>query len=64
MNIQLKPATRRFVERFVAEEITTLVAPDPFGIDDPCPGSPDGHYPVWDHRTLLCPHCSKVLWSS
>jgi hypothetical protein len=64
MNIQLKPETRRFIEDFVAHEITTLTALDPFGIDDPCPGSPDGHYQLWDGpRTLVCAHCAKVLWS-
>jgi len=45
-----------------AVEITTWICADPFGTD-PCPGSPDGHYPIWDHRTLVCPHCAKVLWS-
>lgn len=68
MNIAIKPATRR-VDQFVADEVAdlsgvALAKPDPFLIDDPCPGSPDGHYPIWDHRTLVCPHCSKVLWSS
>ena len=64
MTIQLKPAPRRFIEDFVAEEITTLTPLDPFGIDDPCPQHPDGHFPIWgDRRTLVCAHCSKVLWS-
>jgi hypothetical protein len=72
MNHQLTRATRRLLDDIardvvteqLAIEITTLAALDPFGIDDPCPGSPDGHFPIWDGpRTLVCPHCSKVLWS-
>ena len=65
MNIRIQPATRAFIEQFVAEEITTLIATDPFGIDDPCPFNPEGHFQFWDGpRTLVCAHCSRILWSA
>jgi hypothetical protein len=49
------------VRSFFALDVTTPA--DPFGIDDPCPFNPDGHYPLRFHREIVCPHCSKVLWS-
>ena len=64
--LQPTPLDRAAITAIVARavEITSLTCSDPFGIDDPCPGSPDGHYHLWDHQTLVCPHCAKVLWSS
>ena len=54
--------TRQFIEDFVAEEIDTLTALDPFGIDDPCPGSATGHDPHMSCGTLVCVHCAKIFW--
>lgn len=62
MNIHIKPATRRFIDAFVAEEIETLTAPDPFLIDDPCPFSHAGHVPQWFHKEIVCVCCAKVFW--
>lgn len=62
MNVQLNRKTRQFIEDFVAEEITTLTAPDPFGIDDPCPFSATGHDALASCGEVICVHCSKIFW--
>lgn len=49
------------VRGFLAIDTTTPA--DPFGIDDPCPFNAAGHVPLRFHREIVCPHCSKVLWS-
>jgi hypothetical protein len=62
MNVQFKPTTRGFIEARVAEEITTLTASDPFGIDDPCPFNRNGHDPHASCGTVVCVHCAKIFW--
>lgn len=56
---------RNNVFEFVAErEIAdVLAAQDPFGCDDPCPGSPVGHYPIRIAGDVVCAHwpCGKVF---
>lgn len=68
MGIQLRQATRQFIADFVADEMADMAATfsspaDPFNIQDPCPVNPLGLYPLRVHREIVCPHCSKVLWS-
>lgn len=46
-----------------APPLVTCTPADPFLVDDPCPVNPAGHFPMWVHREIVCPHCSKVIWS-
>jgi hypothetical protein len=57
------------VEREMADLLATdmscaavMAEQDPFGIDNDCT-NPAGHYPIRSHGEIVCPHCSKVLWS-
>jgi hypothetical protein len=50
-------------EEEIAATIGRVMAEaDPFGIDHDC-ANPAGHYPVRCYGEIVCPHCSKVLWS-
>jgi hypothetical protein len=69
--IQQRPSPRRFALHVAVEDLlgdllaaenAPLTRADPFGVDDPCPENPVGHYPIRDRNEVVCAHCSRILW--
>lgn len=61
MNLQ-PVITVRFTDDPPLNEVETLTAIDPFGVDDPCPFSATGHDALASCGEVICVHCSKIFW--
>lgn len=58
-----RDAIRDVVTSFLSDEVAFVArTADPFGVDDPCPENPVGHYPIRDRNEVVCAHCSRILW--
>lgn len=59
----LRIQVHALVSEFLAEEIVDLIdPPDPFNLDNSCPGNPAGHRFINSCGDIVCPHCEKVVW--
>lgn len=62
---RLERIKQTVTEIMCLEDVTARVNAirDPFGVDDPCPVSPNGHRAISSCGEVVCWHCAKIFWS-